>query len=280
MKLFKTIVFACVFGSFILWGFTSHTQQTKVVKGAGCKTEFFLLKDLTEAYKSKTGNKLLIGSTGNKDAVNLMLEGKIDFTFTCKPIKKLTKGLKLNPNDVASWKSIAIAKDPIVIVSNPVNGVQNLTKEQLTQLFQGKFGNWKELGGNDIPIELAYLAQDMESGVVLLFKEFTVSNKGNLTENAMIADGPSKLGHYVSATPGGVTFMAYNSYKRKFGQILQINGITPTRESILNGAHGLAATYYLTLDGRMNSVVADFVKFSTSSEGKEAIEKNFIPVLP
>jgi len=277
MKLSKIVVLACLLGSFVLWGFVAHTQTT-IIKGAGCKTEYFLLKDLAEAYKATTGNKLQLGNTGNKKAVNLMLEGKIDFTFTCKPIGKLTKGLKLNPNDVASWKSVAIAKDPIIIVSNPENGLQNLTKEQLTQLFQGKFSNWKELGGNDIPIELAYLSQNMESGVVLLFKEFTVGNNGNLAKKAMVADSPSKLGNFVSVTPGGVTYMAYNSYKEKYGQILQIDGITPTRENILNGAYGLAATYYLTLDGRMNSAVSDFVKFTTSPEGEKAIETNFISV--
>ena len=59
---------------------------------------------------------------------------------------------------------------------------------------------------------------------------------------------------------------------------MQIDGITPTRDSILNGAYGLAATYYLTLDGRMNPTLTDFIKFATSSEGKKTIEMNFISV--
>ena len=52
-----------------------YTQaQEEVIKAAGCKTEFFLLKDLAEAYKEKTGNKLQLGNTGNKKAVNLLLD--------------------------------------------------------------------------------------------------------------------------------------------------------------------------------------------------------------
>ena len=54
-----------------------------VLKGAGCKTEFFLFKDLAPAYNAKTGNKFLPAGVGNKKAVNLLMEQKIDFAFTC-----------------------------------------------------------------------------------------------------------------------------------------------------------------------------------------------------
>jgi phosphate transport system substrate-binding protein len=249
-----------------------------VLKAAGCKTEIFLLKDLAKAYKAKTGHKIQLGNTGNKKAVNLLLDQKIDFIFTCKPITKLTKGLKLDPDAVSSWSSVAIAKDPIVVVSNVTNGVQNVTSEQLTKLFQGDIANWNELGGVDRPIRTAYLSSKLESGIVLLFKESTVGSKGKLDERAMIANGPSMLGNYVSVTKGGVTFMGFNSYQKKYGSILDIDGVSPTRENILSGKYGLAATYYLTLAGTNNKSVADFVQFVWSEDGKRAIDENFISV--
>jgi len=257
----------------------SFAQAEEIVlKAAGCKTEFFLLKDLAKAYKDKTGNKIQLGNTGNKKAVNLLLDEKIDFTFTCKPISKLTKGLKLDTAAVSPWTSTAIAKDPIVVVSNVKNGVQSITSEQLTKLFQGDITNWKELGGNDLQIRTAYMSPKLESGVVLLFKEFTVGSKGTLDEKAMIAKGPSMLGNYASVTPGAVTFMGFNSYRDKYGDIVELNGVAPTRENILNGSYGLAATYYLTLDGRNNKAVNDFVEFVQSEDGKKSIEENFISV--
>lgn len=259
---------------------SSVQAEEAVLKAAGCKTEFFLLKDLAEAYRSKSGNKMQLGNTGNKKAVNLLLERKIDFTFTCKPIEKLTKGLELDPNAVSSWTSVAIAKDPIVVVSNGKNGVQNVTSEQLTQMFQGNIANWRELGGADLPVKTAYLASTLESGVVLLFKEFTVGDNGKLDEKAMIANGPSMLGNFVSVTPGAVTFMGLNSYQDKYGVILAIDGVAPTRENILAGKYSLAATYYLTLSGKDNQAVADFVEFTRSAEGKNTIEQNFISVSP
>jgi ABC-type phosphate transport system substrate-binding protein len=55
-------------------------SETDNLKTAGCKTEIYLLKDIAEAYKEQTGKTLRLGNTGNKKAVNLLLEKKVDFT--------------------------------------------------------------------------------------------------------------------------------------------------------------------------------------------------------
>ena len=143
---FMLLFVLTVFGVFLILPIVTLQAEEAVLTAAGCPTEYFLLTDLAEAYKANTGQSLQIGKTGNKKAVILHLEQKIDFTFTCKPIQKLTKGLKLDPNAVSSWSSVAIAKDPIVVVSNAGNGVDNVTSEQLTKLFQGDIANGNERG--------------------------------------------------------------------------------------------------------------------------------------
>lgn len=258
---------------------TVWAAEQIVLQAAGCKTEYFLLQDLAAAYTAKSGIKLQLGNTGNKKAVDLLMEKKIDFTFTCKTVQQLTKGLKLDPNSVVGWTSIPLAKDPIVVVANSKNGIKDLTTAQLTDIFQGKITNWQEVGGSDLPMLTAYINPALESGVVLLFKEFTVGEEGKLDEKARLGDNPSMLGNYVSMTPGGVTFMGFNSYQEKFGTILAVDGVTPNRENILNDAYKLAATYYLTLSGGENKDIAAFLQFVQSEEGKAVIGKNFIPFM-
>lgn len=247
------------------------------VKSAGCKTEYFLLKDLAADYQKKTGSKLRTASTGNKKAMGLMLAGDIDFSFTCKPIGKLSKKLKLDQSKVGNWKSIPIAKDPIVVVSNNKNGVSNLSVEQLVSIFQGKETNWKDVGGADQPINVSYLDPEMESGTLLLFKEFTVGGKGELTADAKMLEGPSMLGNFVSRTPGGVTFMPLNSYEGKYGAIVAIDGVIPSRKSIEDGSYSLTATYYLTVNGKDNAEVKAFTEYCMSEAGQQVIARNFIP---
>lgn len=248
-----------------------------VLQSAGCKTEYFLLRELAAAYGEKSGGKVQLGSTGNKKAVELLKDNKVDFAFTCKSISQLTKGLKLDPAAVSGWKSIAIAKDPVVVVANQQAGITGLSTEQLTSLFQGKTANWKQVGGSDLPVKTAYMNPELESGLNLLFKEFTVGEEGTLDPSARIGDNPSMLGNYVSMTPGAVTFMGFNSYQEKYGPILAIDGVAPTRDNILNGSYKLAATYYLTLTGGTKPDVDAFVRFVQSEEGRAVIARNFIP---
>ncbi len=271
-----TVSVAC-FLAFSLPAAEVHAAEGGGLASAGCKTEHFLLQDLAQAYKAKTGKQVRLAKTGNKKAVNLMLAKKIDFAYTCKPIVKLSKKLKLDQDKISSWKSVPIGKDPIVIVSNRTNGVSDLSIAQLTEIFQGKNTNWKEVGGNDVPIISAYINPELESGTLLLFKEFTVGMKGELDAKAKKLNGPSMLGNFVASNPGGVTFMPLNSYEEKFGDILKINGVSPDKENILNGKYSLSATYYLTYDQAESEDVQGFVDYCLSAEGKEIIAKNFIP---
>lgn len=263
-----------------LQGESIRAAEPVVLQSAGCKTEYFLLQDLAAAYAVKSGTKLQLGNTGNKKAVDLLMDNKIDFAFTCKTIGQLTRGLKLDPNAVSGWTSIPIAKDPIVVVANSNNGVTALSTAHLTDIFQGKVTNWQEVGGSDLPVLTANLDPALESGVVLLFKEFTVGEEGKLNDKARLGENPSMLGNYVSLTPGSVTFMGFNSYQEKFGRILAIDGVAPRRDNILNGAYKLAATYYLTVTGKEKKDVAEFLRYVQSDEGKGVIGKNFIPFGP
>jgi len=247
------------------------------LKSAGCKTEFYLLKDLADAYQEKTGTKLRTAKTGNKKAVNLMLSDSVDFTFTCKPINKLSRKLKLDTGEVGHWQSIPIAKDPIVVVSNTKNGVASLSVKQLTSVFKGETKNWAELGGSNLPISVTYLDPELESGSLLLFKEFTVGAKGSLTPDAKFLAGPTMIGNFVSRTPGGVTFMSLTSYRDGYGDILAIDGVVPSKQSIEDGSYQLSATYYLTLDGKNNAMIENFVAYCMSEEGQQIIARNFIP---
>ena len=72
--------------------------------------------------------------------------------------------------------------------------------------------------------------------------------------------------------------MGFNSYREKYGEILSIDGVAPTRENILNGAYKLESKYYLTLSSEDDEHVNNFIEYIRSPEGQKVIELNFIPV--
>lgn len=271
------LVAAFMFVFLFLHAPNSADASGSQIKSAGCKTEFFLLKELAQEYQKKTGTKLRTAKTGNKKAIELMLAGDVDFAFTCKPLAKLSKKLNLEQGRIAAWKSIPIAKDPIIIVSNVKNGVEDLSIEELTAIFNGKASNWSTFGGANLPIRVAYFDPSLESGSTLLFKEFTVGIDGELIADAKLLEGPTMLGNYVARTAGGVTFMPLNSYQEEYGEVIAISGVKPSQQTVKDGSYSLTATYHLTVESGKNEAIDEFISYCMSPEGQRIIARNFVP---
>ncbi len=281
-------IFNILFGAIVvmsLLGFQAtplwaQQPQEKEVLTAGCKTAYFLINDLIDGYKIKTNMKILAKRTGNRVATKLLVAGDIEFAFTCQPHEKLAKMNKLESQQVKDWRTVRIAKDPIVVVINRQNKVTNLTKAQLSDIFSGKITNWQDVGENDMAVKLAIQSDSIQSGAQVVFREQTVGRiNGKLQElspHAIPSPGPKKRGAYVSQNPGAITFMGLSAYRERYGKLIQINNAAPTTENIINGSYPIAATYYIIYDIKNKAKVEPFVHYISGEDGLSAINKNFV----
>jgi phosphate transport system substrate-binding protein len=69
-----------------------------------------------------------------------------------------------------------VAKDAIAVIVNPNNPVDQLTLQQLSDIYSGKINNWTELGGEDRPI--VRLSRETNSGTHVYFLEQVLSDCG------------------------------------------------------------------------------------------------------
>lgn len=96
----------------------------------------------------------------------------------------------------ADGKGLKLADRPIgyagvAVYTTPRNPVNELTTDQLAQIFSGKLDNWKLVGGPDEPIRC--LSRRMpESGAVVFFWE-TILNKAPLGKNTVFAENWSTI---------------------------------------------------------------------------------------
>ncbi len=68
-----------------------------------------------------------------------------------------------------------VAWDALVVITHKDNPVDTISSEQLRKLYKGQITNWKELGGNDAPIEL-YARKGKISGVGRTLRELLFYN--------------------------------------------------------------------------------------------------------
>jgi ABC-type phosphate transport system substrate-binding protein len=229
---------------------------------AGCKTEYLLFSDLAKVSSKQKVVNLKPAKTGNKKAIELFKDGKVDFAFTCKSHWALAKKFKIDSKIADQWVSVAVARDPIIVIANKDSGVTGLSSDQVKGIFSGEITNWKDAGGNDLPIAAAYLKDTVESGVLTVFKETTVGKDGTLVPAAKELDLPTALGHFCSSKSGGVTFMALGSYKAEYGTAVEIDGIAPTVKNVVGNKYPIAVTYhvvYRKADADQTAALLDFM---------------------
>jgi len=125
----------------------------EVIKiGAGAAPTENILKPVEAAFEKATSLELAIISSGPKQAFIDLDRGTVDAAaagLSFDDWLELLKKEGVTVADPALYKPVVIGKDNVIVIVNKDNPVTKLTREQLTGIFTGKTGNWKEVGGKD-----------------------------------------------------------------------------------------------------------------------------------
>ena len=175
----------------------------------------------------------------------------------------------------------AVSKDGFVFVVNASNPVDGLTQQQLRDIYSGKITNWKEVGGNDVPI-VAY-QRNQDSGSQNFMVDFM---RDTPLMDAPTELRPNSMGMLmdVIASPDyaenciGYSVYAYaaDMYRNQTDiKFLKIDGVMPGKASMASGEYPLTAynyAYYFA-DEPEDGAVRRLVKFIVSDAGQLALAK-------
>lgn len=124
------------------------------ITGAGAHFAWVIFDDLKGELEESTGKKLqLYGKNSNlgmgcNAGIKLAQKHSHDrptFGFVCCPLSEQ----ELDKNKI---KLYPLAAEPILILVNKNNPIDNLSVEQVRAIFRGEITNWNKLGGWDKPI--------------------------------------------------------------------------------------------------------------------------------
>ena len=167
------------------------------------------------------------------------------------------------------------AIDGVAPVVNPKNRVQALSSQQLQDIFAGKITNWKELGGNDRPINV--YTRDAASGTRSVFwkkalKKGTVTSKANV----VVSNGAMKTA--VHNDPYSIGYVSVGFIDENVAAV-SLDSIKPTLESVKQGDYNVARGLYSNTKGEAKGLTKKFINYLLGPDGQNmASEKGFIPV--
>lgn len=219
-------------------------------------------KAADEFYKA-TGIKVTIIPGGCPLGSKGVASGKLDVGgLCCRPKEEeITKlGLKAFP----------LAYDALVIIVNNANPIKDLTMQQVRDIFAGKIKNWKEVGGQDRPIKLVTRlhCKDREDNwkQILSTPEQFAKEKKNVAEDQEVLLA-------VNNDKDAFGFILLSMVNRRYVKVLNMNGITPSRESLIDQTYPWKMTDYMVTKGEPTGNKKKFIDF-LFGEGRKHLSKD------
>ena len=161
-----------------------------------------------------------------------------------------------------------IALDGVAVVVNPENVVEDLTTEQIAEIFSGKITNWAELGGADGPI--AVLGREPGSGTRGAFEEI-IGVEDACTYSAEYSSTGDVIGQ-VSTNPNAIGYASLSSVSEDV-KAVKVDGVACSEETVKDGSFPIQRPFLMvTKEGSELSAAAQaFLDYAKSSEVAELI---------
>ncbi len=256
------------FSIFIIASFLANVQTVsaaETIQWAGCGiSKKAFMTELSKAYTKKTGIIVKLSGGGATKGIRKAADGTIDIGGACRV------SIERNPQERNAFQ-IPVAWDALVAFVHEGNPVDNISFSQLRKVYLGEITNWKELGGNDAPIDL-YVRRGKLSGVGRTLRELVFANYNQEFKATYVVKSSGPVEKGVQKNLNGFGVSGISSAKKRKVKLLKLDGKAPTYANIKNGSYALYRPLYLVIKrGNKTPLIRDFIKFALSSEGQDII---------
>ena len=234
-----------------LSGSISMVGSTSMEKLANALSEAFM-----EEYPDVTVTAEFVGSGAGIEAVT---NGTADIGNSSRSLKDEEKAAGVVENIVAI--------DGIAVCVDPANEVADLTKEQLTNIYNGTVTNWKEVGGADEPIIV--IGREAGSGTRGAFEELVDLKDACKYANEL--DSTGAVIAKVASTPGAIGYASLDALDDSV-KALSLEGVEATAENIKAGNYFLSRPFVMATKGEIseqNDLVQAWFDFVLGDEGQQ-----------
>ncbi len=229
-----------------------------------------------DAFTEKTGIPFKgLEHLGSGRGINALLSGKTDLAGASRPLTKDEK----NKDAVGH----TIGYDAIAVFVHRSNPLDSLTKDQLEGIFTGRTTNWREVGGEDLPITPNTEIPSTKRATYLMFQKIAM-NGSPYGEGFTQIDLPRDQLVHLAGDRTGICSVslgllsAVGDEIRSELRVLSIDGVTPDEKSISSGSYLISRPLLLVTMGAPRGNIKRFVEFMLSSEGQGYVATNFVPV--
>ena len=220
---------------------------------------------LAEEYQKTHGDvKINVQGGGSSVGIKSAQDGTADIGTSSKDLK---------PEEKTGLTEHVLGMDGIVIAVNSANGVSDLSKEQLKDIFSGKVTNWKDVGGSDAPIHL--VTREEGSGTLDAFESIVMGKDTKIKSDAIVQSSTEAVKQSVKQDPDAIGFVSY-AHMGDDVKALSVGGIAPTDPTIADGTYELQRPFIFLVKGTPTGDVKAFIDWVMGAEGTKILAEEKI----
>jgi phosphate transport system substrate-binding protein len=266
---------------------SASDSPAKYIENKGSDTIVNLALAWAEQYQGDHPDvRISVTGGGSGTGIAALVNGTVDIANASRKIKD-EETVEAQSNGVEPVEHI-IARDAIAVIVNPNNPVSELTLQQISDIYSGKYVNWTEVGGEDRPI--VRLSRETNSGTHVYFLEtvLRLGNKENKTLFSMdtlllpssegiiseVRDNPNAIGYDgLGYVPDDLKMVAIA--KKQGGAY-----VLPSIETVNDKSYAIARDLYMYTNGEPTGIVKEYLDWILSDEAQVIVaELGFVPVL-
>ena len=233
-----------------------------------------------------SGNVATGGSTSMKNVIAALTEGFAEvepgFTVSYDPTgsgagitgatdKTLDIGLSsraLKDDEKADVEGTTIALDGIAIIVNNASKVEDLTVDQLKQMFTGEITNWSEVGGDDG--EIVLIGREAGSGTRDGFESIV-----DVKDSCKYAQELTATGAVISAVEANPLAIGYASLSAVGDTVkmVTVGGVECSEETVKDGSYEVQRPFVFVTNKSvtLSEQAQAFFDFATSADAADLI---------
>ena len=181
----------------------------------------------------------------------------------------------LQVDELDLWQT-EIAIDGLVLIVNPKNPIEDLSLDQIRDIYAGKITHWSQLSGGGSKINL--IAREEGSGTRSAFTELAMGEE-EITPKAIVQDSNGSVMQLVAGDPNAIGFISLGLVNDQV-KALDLDGVEAIGENIINETYKLARPFLFVTKGEPTGLTKSFIDFTLSSEGQKILsDEGLIPIV-
>ena len=265
------VLFMIVFASGTLCAseLEAFTGEKGVLRIAGGTAHIPVMKEAAKRIMEMNSDiQITIAGGGSGAGIRQVGEGLVDIG---------NSGRKPTDEEVSKY-NLSMYKwaiDGVGTVVHPANPVKALSGQQLKAIYAGKILSWKELGGQDRPINI--YTRDNSSGTREVFWEKALG-KGDISEKASFVASNGAMKAAVTNDPYAIGYVSVG-YMDETVAPIALDGVIPTLKTVQSGEYKVARALFSNTKGEYSGLAKKLITYLLSPEGQKIVsEMGFIPV--